>query len=269
MRFCLLLAIGSLIGACQALYAQDSSADKKWELGLGLGALYGPDYRGADEYRSYTAPIPYVIYRGKYIRSDREGVRGNFFHSDNYELSLSASANVTPDADKNQARAGMPKLGSSAELGPSFNIRLTGPSLHQGLQLQLPWRAVYALGDDKGGYMGQVFQPQLLYRQKASGWNLSYRLGLHFASEKYHDHYYQVEPIYATDERPAFDAAGGYGGWSSQIAGVRSLDICDKQLRLALFARYDQLGDSQITSSPLVKSRNNWRAGLALIWVIK
>lgn len=111
---------------------EKKDVNKKWELGLGLGSLYGPDYRGADEYRSYTAAIPYVIYRGKYIRSDREGVRGNFFHSDNLEFSLSASANVTPDADKNKARTGMPKLGSTAELGPSFNIRLTGPSLRQG-----------------------------------------------------------------------------------------------------------------------------------------
>lgn len=282
MKFRLLMAFAFLSWISSGVVAQgieNKGADnkgtekkdvnKKWELGLGLGSLYGPDYRGADEYRSYTAAIPYVIYRGKYIRSDREGVRGNFFHSDNLEFSLSASANVTPDADKNKARTGMPKLGSTAELGPSFNIRLTGPSLRQGLQLQLPWRAVFALGDDDSGYMGQVFQPQLLYRQRLADWNLSYRLGLSFADEKYQDHYYQVDPIYATEARPAFDAAGGYSGWSTQVAGLRALDIWDKQLRLALFARYDQLDNSQISGSPLAKSQQSWRLGAAIIWVIK
>ena len=40
--------------------AQNSEADveKKWEFGIGAGSLVGPDYRGSDEYRDYSAPIP-------------------------------------------------------------------------------------------------------------------------------------------------------------------------------------------------------------------
>src|SRR5690606_33723225 len=46
-------------------------AAKTWELGIGVGAITGPDYRGSKEYHHYVAPIPYVIYRGKYIQTDR------------------------------------------------------------------------------------------------------------------------------------------------------------------------------------------------------
>ncbi|MFZ1980807.1 MAG: hypothetical protein WAU61_05820, partial [Smithella sp.] len=35
-----------------------------WELGVGLGLLQMPDYRGSDENRLYVLPYPYVIYRG-------------------------------------------------------------------------------------------------------------------------------------------------------------------------------------------------------------
>ncbi len=61
------------------LYA-DEPSEKKWELGVGLGSVYGPDYRGSDEYRSFTSAIPYVVYHGKFIRSDRDGLKAQFFH---------------------------------------------------------------------------------------------------------------------------------------------------------------------------------------------
>src|SRR5690606_32291148 len=99
--------------------AADEAPQKNWELGLGAGVVAGPDYRGSDEYRTFASPIPYFIYRGKYIHSDREGVRGNFLRNNKYEFTLSASASITPDADKNELRTGMPELGSTLEIGPS------------------------------------------------------------------------------------------------------------------------------------------------------
>ncbi|HEY0891468.1 MAG TPA: MipA/OmpV family protein, partial [Cellvibrio sp.] len=114
------LAVTSILltGISTISNAQDDT-DKKWELGLGVGAVTGPDYRGSDEYRSFISPIPYVVYRGKIIRSDREGIRGNFLRTDQYEFTFSASAAITPDADKNTLRKDMPDLGSTLELGPS------------------------------------------------------------------------------------------------------------------------------------------------------
>ncbi len=64
----LLLLILLLAPFVQADEDSDKPQQKNWELGLGLGAVAGPDYRGSDEYRSFISPIPYFIYRGKYIR---------------------------------------------------------------------------------------------------------------------------------------------------------------------------------------------------------
>lgn len=270
LRYLRMLAVTALLftGNINSSNAQEDT-NKKWELGLGVGAVSGPDYRGSDEYRDFISPIPYVVYRGKIIRSDREGIRGNFLRTDRYEFTLSASASITPDADKNTLREGMPDLGSTLELGPSFTINLTGTDFSQGWHLQIPWRAVFAIGADESGYIGSIFQPQIVYRNKLSDWTFTYRAGITFASNDYHDYYYKVKQDYVTETRDYFDASGGYSGWNNQMALSRSFNYNNIQTRLALFIRYDNIGGTDFNKSPLVVTDHSYRGGLAFIWVIK
>lgn len=263
-------ALASLLSAsiCNPGYAQENE-DKKWEIGVGIGAVTGPDYRGSDEYRNFNSPIPYVVYRGKIIRSDREGIRGNFLRTDQYEFTFSAGAAITPEADKSTLREGMPELGSTLELGPSFNIKLTGEYLRQGWHLQIPWRAVFAIGADDSGYIGSLFQPQLVYQHSFSQWRFTYRAGILFASDDYHDYYYEVKPEYVTSERSYFDADGGYSGWNNHMAFSRQFNYNGIKTRLALFIRYDNISDTDFSSSSLVVSDHAYRGGFAFIWVIK
>lgn len=247
----------------------DELPEKKWELGVGLGSVYGPDYRGADEYRSFTSVIPYLVYHGKFIRSDREGVKAQFFSSDDINFSLSASAYISPNSDENKRRENMPSLGSTIEFGPSINIRLTGDDLRNGWQLQLPWRAVFAVGGSNNKMIGSVIQPQLVYQQKFSSWYLRYRTSVMFGSNTYHDYYYGVDAQYATAERPEFNATSGYSGFINDIALSRELDIADIKTRVAFFIRYDNLANVKFNESPLFASENVWRSGVAFIWVIK
>lgn len=242
---------------------------KTWEVGLGLGALVGPDYRGSDEYRTYASPIPYFIYRGKVIQSDRDGVRGRFLQTPRYELSLSASAAITPDADNNKRREGMPELGSTLEIGPSFNLFLSGDSGRRGWQLQLPWREVFAMGGDDAGHVGALFQPQLVYTTQLADWRVTYRAGVSFANRDYHAYYYRVAPEYARPDRPAAEVSGGYSGWHNGLALSRRFDWQGADLRLALFVRYDNIDHTPMDDSPLVMTHSSGRGGLALIWVIK
>ena len=265
----LLLLILLLAPFVQADEDSDKPQQKNWELGLGLGAVAGPDYRGSDEYRSFISPIPYFIYRGKYIRSDREGVRGNFFRTDQYEFTLSASASITPETDKSTLREGMPELGSTFELGPSFNINLSGEDFSRGWHLQLPWRAVFALGAEESGYIGSIIQPQLVYRTRFSEWTFSYRAGITYASNDYHNYYYSVAPEYVTAERPEFRAKAGYSGWNNNFSLSRSFSHQGFQTRFAFFIRYDNIEHTDITDSPLVVDDHSVRGGIALIWVIK
>ena len=257
-----------LIGASNISNAQED-INKKWELGLGIGAVAGPDYRGSDEYRTFVSPIPYVVYRGKIIRTDRDGIRGNFLRTDQYEFTFSASAAITPEADQNEMREGMPKLGSTLEIGPSFNINLTGEDFSRGWHLQLPWRAVFSIDADETGYIGSIFQPQFVYRDKFHQWTLTYRAGITYASDTYHDYYYNVDPQYVTASRNYFNADGGYSGWNNHVALSRSFNYGGIKTRLALFIRYDNISGTSFYKSSLVETNDSYRGGLALIWVIK
>lgn len=259
---------GVALAICSHSVTADEPDNKKWELGLGLGSVYGPDYRGSDEYRSFTSAIPYVIYYGKFIRADRDGVRAQFFDSDRIAFSISANAYISPDSDENKTREGMPALGSTLELGPSLNIRLTGANLREGWQLQLPWRAVFAVGGDSNKMIGSVLQPQLVYQHAFAQWRLRYSTGVIYGSDDYHDYYYSVAPRYATTDRPTYEAHGGYSGYMNNLTFSRQLNLGDIKTRVAFFVRYDNLRGVDFDTSPLYQTPNVWRGGLALIWLI-
>ncbi len=253
---------------CTHVFAENE-LDKKWEFGVGVGSIYGPDYRGSSEYRNYTAPIPYVIYRGKYLRSDREGIRGQFLTFDRIQFTFSANAAITPHTAENKFRQGMPELGSTLELGPSLNIQLTGDETQHGWQLQLPWRAVYAVGGKTDQFVGSIFQPQFIFRDQWDQWTFSYRMGLTFADQQYHDYYYSVAAQYATQDRPEYSAHGGYSGWNSQASFYRKLQVNNIDTRVAFFIGYDNLNLTPFSQSPLLETYSVVHAGVAFIWVIK
>jgi hypothetical protein len=48
-------------------------------LGLGIGLIAFKDYRAADTPHSYPGPVPYFIYRGRFLKSDRNGTHADFF----------------------------------------------------------------------------------------------------------------------------------------------------------------------------------------------
>ena len=237
---------------------------KTWEAGIGIGAISGPDYRGSKEYSHYVAPIPYFIYRGKYIQTDRDGVRGKLFTREDIELNLSMSASITPESDENKLREGMPELYSTVEFGPALNINLTGDTFRDGWMMHLPLRGVVAVGGGDADYVGWLVHPQLAFRTQIEKWNFSFRTGVYYASDDYHDHYYTVAEEYATASRPVFEADAGYSGWSNSWALSRAFD----DYRIAFFIRYDNLRGAEFEDSPLVETTDSVAGGLALIWVI-
>jgi outer membrane scaffolding protein for murein synthesis (MipA/OmpV family) len=103
-----------------------------------------------------------------------------------------------------------------------------------------------------------------VYRHLLNGWAVTYRTGAYFATRKYHDHYYSVAPAYVTENRPAFNAGGGYSGWANQLALSRRAG----DWWYGLFVRHDNLRGTAFVDSPLVESREALSGGLALSWVL-
>lgn len=268
---CLLLACGGAPALANDETAPPLPPPRKverplWELGLGVGALTLPDYRGAADRTNYLLPIPYVVYRGEWLRADREGARAVLLDAQRIEVDLSLNASPPARADSRGARAGMDDLPATVELGPNVNYTLwRAASGRAQLDFRLPVRAVMTV-ERSPRYVGAVLAPHLNLDLAglAGGWRLGMQAGPVFASQRYHQHFYGVDASDARPGRPAYRADGGYGGWQALAAVSRRFE----RTWVGAFVRYDHLGGAAFSDSPLVERRHGLMAGIGVSWVL-
>ena len=235
-----------------------------WELGLGAGALVLPDYRGSAHNQSYLSPLPYFIYRGTWLKADRDGTRALLFNSDRVELDMSLGATPPTRSREGTARAGMPKLPGTVEVGPNLNVLLMGSAQNRWrLEMRLPVRAAFTLQSEPR-FVGTTFSPHLNLDigQVAGGWNIGLLAGPLFADAKNHGFFYSVESPYVTATRAAYRAPGGYSGWRALAATSRRFG----SMWVGAFARYDQLSGAAFTDSPLVRRSSAVTLGVGVAW---
>lgn len=255
-----LLAAMLLAGAATAKEAP------LFEFGLGLGAIAFQDYRGSDTAHAYPLPIPYVIYRGKFLKADREGVRGTLFDQDWVELNL--SGNATTPVKNDRARSGMPDLQSTVELGPALNFHLLKlDHARVKFDLRMPLRAAITV-EAAPKYIGWTFTPQfaldVVDPLGYAGWNAGFLVGPLFADNRYHDYFYSVAPRYALPSRPQYQATSGY-------AGTQAITALSKRFPnywLGAYVRHDTLSGAAFADSPLVQRNSYWSAGFGFAWMI-
>jgi MipA family protein len=234
--------------------------------GLSRGGL--PDYRGSDESRSYVYPIPYLVYRGDRLRVDRTGARAVLLESQRFELDFSGNATPPVDSSKNHAREGMPDLNPTVEIGPQLNFTLGRDREKEWrFDLRLPVRAVMATDLRHARQAGYVAYPHLnlnLRPELLGGkWNLGLQTGALFATREYHRYFYGIDPQFATPQRPAYEASGGYSGAVALVSTSRRIG----KLWMGGFVRYDNLQGAVFENSPLVKQNHSVMAGFAFAWV--
>lgn len=183
-----------------------------WELGIGAAGISLPAYPGSDEQQFFGAPFPYVVYRGKRLRADEDGVRGLFFSSERLRLEVSGNGTPRVDSDEIAVREGMPDLDLSFELGPSLHVDLLSyPRTRIWAELNL--RALIAADGLALDHQGFVMDPALYVSTRPVSWaRVGARLNVYFADAAYHDYFYEVAPAFARPGRPAYAASGGYNG---------------------------------------------------------
>jgi outer membrane scaffolding protein for murein synthesis (MipA/OmpV family) len=237
-----------------------------FEFGLGIGAIAFEDYRGSNTTHAYPLPIPYFLYNGKFLKADREGVRGTLFDQDWIELNL--SGNATTPVRNDRERSGMPDLKSTLELGPSLDLHL----LHSAdsrvkFDLRLPVRAGVTV-ESAPSFIGWTFTPRFALDLADPwgyvGWNAGILAGPLFADRRYHDYFYTIAPQYATASRPAYRATGGYAG--AQI--ITALSKRFPRYWVGAYVRADTLSGAAFAGSPLVQRDSYWSAGFGIAWMI-
>jgi outer membrane scaffolding protein for murein synthesis (MipA/OmpV family) len=86
-----------------------------------------------------------------------------------------------------------------------------------------------------------------------------------FADKRYHNYFYGVPPEFATPERPAFRAEGGYSG----LQALTTISRRSRNWWIGGFARWDTLAGATIEDSPLTRQKNSFAAGMAVTWTFK
>ena len=237
----------------------------RWELGVGLGGQVLRDYRGSKEGQIQAYPIPLFIYRGSFLKADRDGVRGEFLANDRLEFNLSGETSLNGQSDDNELREGMPELESAFELGPSLNINLTGENFREGWQLRLPVRGVITAGDSGVHFRGYNFNPRFSYTAPDifSGWRVRGNIGVLYSSERYHDYYYSVDEKFVTDTRPFYKAKEGFSGSTIKL----SISKKQKKFWYGLSFRYDNLSGASFENSPLVETKDYFAISFLIAWM--
>ncbi len=238
-----------------------------WEIGAGFSVLSMPDYRGSDITSVHLLPVPYLVYRGEFLKADQGGLRGLLFESERLEVNISLNGTLPALDDDNPARQGMDELRPTAEVGPTADFHLwRSADRRMRLDLRLPVRTAITV-ERSPRQIGWLFSPNLILEMRdppgLPGWNFSLQGGPYFNNREYNGYFYSVRPAEATATRPAYDAAGGYSGSQLMVTLTRRFP----RYWVGGYLRYDVLSGAVYENSPLVETKDAVSAGIALSWV--
>ena len=241
-----------------------------WDLGVLGGVIAMSHYRGASETSIYAMPVPFLVYRGEYLRANRSGVSGVLTPADWLEFRLSLSGSP-PVPESNDARAGMAELGATLEFGPELRLYMLRTE-RQRLYFGTAVRFVTGVGPDNLDLVGAGVRTrtEVVWRREDLGadghWSVGVRAGVDFSDRAYHGFFYDVEGAVARPERPEYDPAAGYGGCSISVNIVHRFT---PSLALGAYLRWDNSAGAVFASGPLLKRRDNLSVGGALIWTFR
>ena len=239
-----------------------------WELGVGLGLLQMPDYRGSDENRLYLLPYPYLVYRGDILKVDEQRISGQIFKIDRILLDFSGFGAVPVKSSNNSARTGMQDLDPTFELGPALRIKLWESKEDKfKLDLTFPVRAFFSTNFSSVSYEGWVFSPRVNFVKDDlipdTGLNMGISVGPMSADSGYHAYFYTVESAYATAARPAYSAGDGYSGSTLTVGLGKEYN----QFIVNAFVSADLLQGASFENSPLVKRETSFMSGINVSWI--
>ncbi|GAA3970537.1 hypothetical protein GCM10022278_30170 [Allohahella marinimesophila] len=237
-----------------------------WELGLGAAALHQTYYTGTRQTRTLGVPVPLIIYRGEIFRSDNEGIRAELIDDERFELDLSFGLNLGIDSEDVDLRKGMDDTDTLFEIGPSLKITLAKTELSEW-RLNLPLRVNLGFSSDGIDESGFTFAPDIRYSRRLFEWSDQTWIGtasagVQFGTREFQNNYYGVEPEFASDERPAYEAESGFSG-SRLTLTLRSKT--DQRL-IGIFGRVENISGASFEDSPLVETRTGFTVGLAFSW---
>jgi len=254
MKFLLLLTI--------LLQIFLNAYESKLELGLGIASVRYPNYMGSKSYSTISVPYPYINYSSKYLNIDKDGINRNLFNIKNLNLYLSVSGSLPSTSKNNDLRKGMPELNFTFEVGPKLSYRLY-KSKNKEICFDFAIRAVFETDLKMLDTQGLVATPELKFEYKDKNLELTFRSGLRFANDRYHNYYYGVDKKYETSTRQSYNAKAGYSGYKNKL----SFTYKNNYWWYGAYLSYNNLNNTTYEYSPLIETKHAIFTGVSLAYI--
>jgi outer membrane scaffolding protein for murein synthesis (MipA/OmpV family) len=239
----------------------EAVAQPLWEAGLAAFGARSPAYPGAAQRTTNGIVLPYLLYRGRILRAEQGTVGLRAAKTERMELDVGFAGSFGSAASGNDARRGLPDIGTLVEFGPRLRWRL-GPAFGGNLAAAVPLRGVFDLSN-RFEYRGLALEPSLSWGTRAGGFNLGTSVGLLIADRRLADTFYGVAPAFALPTRPAYVASGGLVATRLSFTASRRLH---RDWVIFGFARVDSVRGAANRDSPLVDEPTGTAMGIGLSW---
>jgi outer membrane protein len=248
----------------------DAAAEEKplWEMNLAAFARYGPAYPASEDSQINIIPLPFPIYRGRFLRvgdDTDKPVTTRIFRRDRIKLDIDFGLNFPVDSDDVDARTDMPDLDLLAEAGPELEFQFVkGPKLGNAY-LALQARGAVSFDGLDPTWRGLIFSSELKYVRPVNHEKSKFmvRITPEWAGNEYMDFFYGIAPEYATAERPEYRATGGYLGTKLAFSVKHKIND-DFELRTGV--RFGLYQGARNRGSALYTAETNSGIYIAFLW---
>lgn len=260
------VAVAGLTSVACAQTGNAATREPLWEVGgIGFGVSQQA-WPGSSETVRQGLALPYVLYRGPWLRIDRSSLGLRAVRTSSFELDIGASGSFGTSGSGTVARSGMPELGTRVEFGPRAKWQLGSTPGGGRWQAELPLRGVFDLSDSLAS-RGFAIEPEISYRvDDVNGWRLSAGLSALWGDRRLNGSFYDVDAAFATPARPAYQAQAGL---IALRLGLTASYRLSPDWRVFGFGRLDSVAGAANEDSPLVSQRNGFTGGLGLLWTWK
>jgi outer membrane protein len=232
-----------------------------WEVGVFGFGLSQLAYPGADQQVGRGLVVPYAIYRGTFLRVDRETTGLRALKTPTIEIDVGVAGSFGSSASDIEARRGMRNLGTLVEAGPRLKWNI-GRWAGGRLRAEFPLRGVFDLSDSLAR-RGLAFEPELAWERRADRWTWAGSIGGLFADRSLANTFYGVAPSEVTAERAAWDGRAGRIAW--RLSGSVGHDM-GADWRVFGFVRVDSVAGAANAASPLVRRSTGTSVGVGVSW---
>lgn len=243
------------------LYLTSIASTSELDLGLGGGALYYPNYLGAEDSSVLALPYPYIDYRSKKLKIDKDGLQQELFSIKGLTARISMSGSLPSKASK--ARDGMDKLDLAGEIGPALVYSLYEEG-EFSIKLDLPIRAVVSTDFEGIDYRGYLYELKAKIEYKnEDDYLYQFHTGGVWGDSRYNNYIYGVEKKFVTPNRGFYNAEAGYSGYKTSFAISKKF----KKVWAGAFIRHYDLNGVSFSDSPLLAKKSAIYSGIFVAYI--